>query len=256
MPAIQSTWFVGSRVWGAAIDVTIDASAEQIAAGTYFLRSATAAESLLAQVVTAMTAAGVADPTAVINQAGYVVLGSSGTFTVTWTDSTLRDVLGFTGNLSGASSYTADYQSELWWSPGYVATRPVVNGKKGYDANDTRTHYSRDGTQQVTVSHHTRVFDEMRFDAVWHTRVWYSDSDSDVEKGGTYLRFRDRVWVFNRSFDIYLEVTENSSSSTAVTWPTALGRYKRRELPSSHPPRKSPNMQTLWNLEIELHLWE
>jgi hypothetical protein len=50
--------------------------------------------------------------------AGYVVL-SHGivVFSVTWTDTALRDLLGFTANLSGATSYTATYTPENCWVP-------------------------------------------------------------------------------------------------------------------------------------------
>lgn len=202
-----------------------------------------------------MTSAGVADASADITEAGYVVLSSSGTFTVTWTDTVLRNVLGFTADLSAASSYVATYKSELFWSPGYVATRPMPNSVGGVDMNDTRIQISRDGTQRNVVSHHTRRFDTLSWDAVWHERVWYADSAQDNAKGGTWRRFRERVWALGRTFDVYLVVDETAGSTTTATWPSALGRYLCRELPPGDPPRKHQQMQTLWNLSVETHEW-
>lgn len=47
----------------------------------------------------------------------HVVLTSGTTFSVTWTDTALRDLLGFTGSLSSASTYTATYTPEMCWCP-------------------------------------------------------------------------------------------------------------------------------------------
>lgn len=50
---------------------------------------------------------------------GFVTLQSSNLSTValTWVDTNLRDMLGFTGNLSGASTYTATQQARGFWRP-------------------------------------------------------------------------------------------------------------------------------------------
>lgn len=40
-----------------------------------------------------------------------------GVFAVTWIDTALRDLLGFTGNLSGEASYTATYAPQNCWLP-------------------------------------------------------------------------------------------------------------------------------------------
>ena len=48
---------------------------------------------------------------------GKVSLGFAATTSVTWTDVALRNLLGFTADLSGASSYTATYQPKYIWRP-------------------------------------------------------------------------------------------------------------------------------------------
>jgi hypothetical protein len=53
-----------------------------------------------------------------VSDTGFVTMSRGSTFTVTWTDTGLRDILGFTGNLSGASSYTATNQHMHGWYPG------------------------------------------------------------------------------------------------------------------------------------------
>ena len=48
---------------------------------------------------------------------GKVSLGFAATTSVTWTDTALQTLLGFTGNLSGASSYTATNAPKYIWRP-------------------------------------------------------------------------------------------------------------------------------------------
>lgn len=48
---------------------------------------------------------------------GKVSLGFAATTSVTWTDVALRNLLGFTADLSGASSYTATNQARYVWRP-------------------------------------------------------------------------------------------------------------------------------------------
>ena len=46
----------------------------------------------------------------------------SSTFSVTWNDTDFRDILGFTGNLSGANSYTATHRARYTWVPTHPMT--------------------------------------------------------------------------------------------------------------------------------------
>lgn len=52
--------------------------------------------------------------------AGKITIGNSAVFSVTWTDTALRDILGFIGDLSGASSYTATYKPMYCWISDYT----------------------------------------------------------------------------------------------------------------------------------------
>jgi hypothetical protein len=52
--------------------------------------------------------------------AGYITISSSATFALTWTDTELRDILGFSGNLSGQTSYTATYRPKYTWISDYT----------------------------------------------------------------------------------------------------------------------------------------
>jgi hypothetical protein len=52
--------------------------------------------------------------------AGKITISNSAVFSVTWTDTGLRDILGFTANLSGASSYTASNRPMFTWISDYT----------------------------------------------------------------------------------------------------------------------------------------
>jgi hypothetical protein len=54
------------------------------------------------------------------NSTALVTIDFKATCSVVWTDTDLRDLLGFTGNLSGASAYTATNATRGVWSPTLV----------------------------------------------------------------------------------------------------------------------------------------
>lgn len=64
-----------------------------------------------------IAAAGPPDDFAVSFTTGKVTFAAGSAYTVTWTDTNLRDLLGFSGNLSSASTHTADYTPESVWFP-------------------------------------------------------------------------------------------------------------------------------------------
>lgn len=87
--------------------------------GDYYIDSPTAAEDLLAELKTQLdTEPSPAVYSCSISGAGYVTISvDTGTFSLTAWDAPLRDLLGFTGNLTGASSYTAGLRPGYCWYP-------------------------------------------------------------------------------------------------------------------------------------------
>jgi hypothetical protein len=64
-----------------------------------------------------------AGATVVLLGSGLVRMAAAGAFSVTWgAATTLRDLLGYTGNLAASTSYTAPGKSALFFSPGKPAT--------------------------------------------------------------------------------------------------------------------------------------
>lgn len=114
-------WCVSGREL-ATISLTIDGNPVDVTfpgGGAYLIRPGDASRDLLERFVVAMGDALVPSPDAFVTEARYVRLTAGAVFTVTWGAATaLRDLLGFTGDLAGASSYTAPNHSPLLWSPG------------------------------------------------------------------------------------------------------------------------------------------
>ena len=59
--------------------------------------------------------------------------GVASAFALTWTSTDLRDVLGFTGNLSGTDTYTGTKQARHLWLPDCPIVSPYGSGDAGTD---------------------------------------------------------------------------------------------------------------------------
>tara|TARA_Y100000310_G_scaffold132_1_gene179 strand:+ start:1605 stop:2384 length:780 start_codon:yes stop_codon:yes gene_type:complete len=107
-----------------AVDFTVDANPVALTSGTTYFMSGYSGESTaqLAEHVQAQIRALGAPygSTNVVQSAttGAITISDLGGSTaIVWTDTDLRDLLGFTGNLSGASAYTGTNQARYCWFP-------------------------------------------------------------------------------------------------------------------------------------------
>jgi hypothetical protein len=83
---------------------------------------------------------------------GKVTISATGvtTFAITWTDTALRDALGFTANTSGAATYTGSNASPYIWLPNQRRSEPPhPEGYKGLPISQ--------GTVTVSPSGHTKI---------------------------------------------------------------------------------------------------
>lgn len=111
-------WSISVNEGGGGVTVTV-------AAADYYLTTAgSGSRSLLAelefQLDSLMTGAYTVslDDTA-DNATGKVTISATGvgSFSITWTSTSIRDALGFTGNVSGATTYTGSNQARYLWLP-------------------------------------------------------------------------------------------------------------------------------------------
>jgi len=102
--------------------ITFNATAKTLTNGTY----ANTLTMLYAFRVMMRTVSGLAAATVSIgtdpslSTYGKVTLANSSAFTVTWTDTALRDMLGFIGDLSSGTSHTATYRILYAWFSDYT----------------------------------------------------------------------------------------------------------------------------------------
>lgn len=247
--AVSTALLIGSIENLAAQSLSIDSNAATIASGNWYLHHADPTLSLLDEIVAQALSEAALTLTAWIGRDLRVHLSAGGTFTIDWTSTTLRDLLGFDANLSGASSYTAANAPQLLWSPGWPATRRVRDGVTGYPIEDEHTEVNADGTQVDTDYHNTQTWDELRWESVTLARIRAEAGDP---AGGTWHEFRRQVLLPNYRFQYYESVTEDSTSSTEITPSSALSTYKRRALPLGPQDRRLPNANSLWNLGLEM----
>lgn len=221
-------WLVSGRTWTTQTP-TIDASLENVTAslgGLYLIHPVTAGLDMLARLGVAMTSAGVVAPAAYITEAGYVRLTSSGVFTIDWSTgaATLRDLLGFTGNLAAASAYTATNRSPLLFSPGKVLTpERAMLGVHGQRVLDISATIGQGGNQTVRQEGTPSVVN--RFSGAHITKARYQASTTPTAGDWTY--FWEYELCRTMRWHLFRGITEGSSTTVSASYgsATALGPY-------------------------------
>lgn len=80
-----------------------------------------------------------------------------GNISITWTSTALRDLLGFTGNLSGAASYTGTNHAQALWLPTCPVETRYGLSSDGLKLRDGSVALAPDGTYKAIVyASHTR----------------------------------------------------------------------------------------------------
>lgn len=218
----DSAWFIGS-IAIPALAPEFSGAPGAIAAGTYYLRHATASLSLLDQVVAAMTTAGVTAPAAVILENRRVRLSGSSSFDIDFIEGTLQLLLGFSTDTYGsATSHTAENVSPLLWSPGYFATPATPDGVDGYVVNDRAVLRSADMTRQQVDTFNEGTFNELSWDTILADRLRVDDAS---DGGGTFHELLEQSAKLGYHLFWYPSQAEDDASTTAVTWGTARGPY-------------------------------
>ena len=130
--------YIGQFVLPAtAVEFTVGGSGVSLTSGTtYYMSGYTSetAKQLVEHMQFQIRALGAPYASATVTQStttGKITIGALGGSTaINWTDTDLRDLLGFTANLSGASTYTGTNQARYCWFP--------TVGLSGYDGDLTQ----------------------------------------------------------------------------------------------------------------------
>lgn len=217
---------ITSRPWTTQSPVINDDPYDVTASlGGLYLIHPTAALDMLAQLALAMTAGGVGSAAAFITQVGYVRIEGSATFTIDWTGATvLRDLLGFTGNLSGASAYTAAKRSPLLYIPGkYIATELSPRGTSGMPVLDMSATIGTGG--HMTARQEGSPTIVQRFSLRHITKARYRAASAPSVGEWYYTWLNELVEL--RRFIVLLSVTIGDSTTLSADYSvsTHVGPY-------------------------------
>jgi hypothetical protein len=227
-------WLIGSYPDLPAANITVvdhvaASEGQTVAAGDYYVHSVTASLSLLEAVKAAVNAhSNIADCNAGMTKSGHVRIWRTGgqTFGVTWGASgeVVRDLLGYVGNLSAASTYTAPLRSPLFWSPGRPES-PALSplGVVGQKIHDTVVSQAGTGTIR-TMRFNTYRINEFFWRFLPVSRVWTSS-----ELGGEFFTFHEQVLSRGRRLWLHRDMEEDTTDTTTiVALGSGLGPYMAR----------------------------
>ncbi len=225
-------------------------------AGNYYIKGYTGestnqlVEHLQAQIRASSLGTSLASATVDLNEGtGQITINfaTGGTeIGITWTDTDLRDLLGFTGDLSGADSYTATNQCRYIWRPTrYVSNHDVDRDQIWAEESNSRVVVSSDATafaitgntrKNVNLEFRNLPAADVRTDSatVWETfQQFFVDV---IAKGETVRYIPDRATYSSTSYGEGLAGPDSDSVGK-------LTDYISRALPRS---------DTLWGVSIDL----
>ena len=247
MTAVNSTWLVGSFTLAANATIVINGSDAVISADTYYLRHATAGLSLIAAMQTAMQVH-VASVSVFIGRDRKLRITAGVALTLT-IPASLQAVTGLAGSPTVGSTVSATSISTLLWSPSYPETAETpsgITGDRNYDRVQTA---SATGLTTRTTVHHYTTVNSWTWFHVPQDRSWTTDAGAP----GEFWRWWLDVGNPGLRFQLYPgeSLSEDSTVTTTVTWPTALGPYVANK---GDLRRTFSNMDDFWNMELSAHV--
>jgi hypothetical protein len=171
-------------------------------AGTYFWSSPDfvggGTQSFVAAFVDALNLAAPTDTLAATLDAGELGTGtftltSSGTTTVTWLSTDLRDLLGFAANLSAGTSWTGPSQVRSLWLPScpYNAPNQIDATFRGWREADYRGQENAAGYVWAHMGQQ-KIVAWLRWASVERAKVWEAN---ETTANASFERFaQDAIW--------------------------------------------------------------
>lgn len=219
-----SDWLIGSYPDLESQSMTVTtagpvAEACVLAAGDYYLYDDLSDWDLINELQIALLTHSVLNDVGIIFQENRRIrIVSTIAFALTWpTDNILRNLLGFTGNLTSALEHTAANVSPLLWSPG--KNNNPTEARKGTDGikvMDVVVGQSGPGTMRATKKNEYRR-NTLLYRHIANARVW-----TTAEAGGEFCSFFDNVLVMRRRFKVWPDVPEGTGT-TSIGSPADTG---------------------------------
>jgi len=233
-------------------NLSVGGNAISLTQGYYYLCGYTgeATNQLLEHLQAQIVAAGYASATCTRSSStGYVTIDIGSTATITWTDTALQTLMGFTGTQSGASSYTGSQMPQHTWRPSETLTDYPGNSTNIWTPRSSSSvGRARDGTTWGVVGH-----------VVYDARVtWDLLPEADVVKPSTGTIGKDlESWfedVIHETQPVRL-ITDRTSYASTDDYVTAVVGDEEQETLGSFEDfkgRYTDEYQGLWTVTLPL----
>ena len=226
-----------------------------LTAGEYYPRGYTGeATDQLCEHLTALLEPRAGTPTVTVSlTTGLVTISWDGTATtVTWTSTDLRDILGFTGNLTSATSHTSTYPMRYLWLPSLAPSNyPTTIEDLWQPRSNSRVFASPDGE-----SHGRRGYESnlavVTYDLLQASEVVHRNATYDNEDNGTFRSFFRNV--AHNTMPIRI-LPDRSTYAASTDYHTGLfGRGDGEPLGAldSYATPSQPNNHALWDVVMPL----
>ena len=213
-----SSWWVGSfpDLPTQTISVTANAVTEDldIAAGSYYVAHHSGPLSLCEALETALeTHSEITTATVILSRDRLVRVTCDVAFTLTWTDTEARDVLGCANFGVSQTTQVAPNVSPYLWVPDRPADPSARLGRDGDTVYDTVVSQSGGSPANIVATQH----DERTYNTfdVRFIRSQYFDSGVG-SIGGEYRTFFDTVLRRLRRFALYRDTLHDEADTTSV----------------------------------------
>lgn len=220
--------------WSVSVDITGIAGTPfvvTVAAGTYYPTD------LLSTFKTQLDAADGTDGTFTVSGSfgesgtGLVTISHTvETFTITWTSTDLRDVLGFTGTLTPAAlTFTGTKQCRGVWLPNAEIASAYGNTDEGHTETDQGSTESPRGDVKTLAYNTRQVLPQVRWS---HVLKAFARIAAETTTGASF----EQWWRYTQGGELsYFEV----SAAVRLYWDASTSTYKTYRLS----PRKGTQME-------------
>lgn len=207
--AIDSDWCVGAWEGHPSFTFTVGGNSKTIPAGSAYLYDADSNVSLV-HIVEAKIQEEVPSAAVAIQRSGKITIDAGATITLAWgSDTTLRDALGFTADLSSSSTTGANHTKYLW-RPGTTASpRGGSLDTAGSLVTDRQYHES---VSKVSSTGNNSWY-EQTIEWVFVLNAAYQTSSRDP---GEFAQFYEDVIEKAHQFKVYRKVQEDSTDTDAT----------------------------------------
>ncbi len=168
---LETTLTIPTGGWTGSLNMGGGAAGWTVAAGTYTITTLMTA--FAAALTTAATEA--ITVTASLGESGTGIVTidrtAAGTWTLTWVSTDLRTLLGFTGNLSGANTYTGTNHAQGVWLPDCPMAPKYGRADRGHYESDMAQTVSPGGVVKTHVGNIRRVLPRCRWSHITRAKA-------------------------------------------------------------------------------------